>query len=220
MTKIMTQGETISRGPGRPKHSTVERLPIGREEHEEILLHVAQCVVKQSIADKLVKMCTILHHTGLRASELRLITKGDIMSAIEEGSRQGKFSLSNDTKTNTTRLIRLSRKGIEEFRELFDVGWEDHERHERLFLNKKGKVLTAGGIVKLLNNNIKKALASKLYSSHSYRSGLCTDLLNPKKGNIPANIVQQIIGHKNLQTTLKYNFASEEDLADALERVR
>jgi len=217
MTKIMTQNETNNRRPGRPKHSTVKRMPLGREQHEEILLHIAQCVVKQSVATKLVEMCTILHHTGLRASELRLITKGDIMSAIEEGSRQGKFSLSNDTKTNTTRLIRLSKKGIHEFRELFDVGWEEHERSQRLFLNKQGKVLTAGGIVKILNNNIKKALG-KLYSSHSYRAGYCTDLLN--KGNVPANVVQQLVGHKNLQTTLRYNFATEEDLTDALERVR
>jgi len=218
MNKIMSQNETIKRGSGRPKHSTVERLPIGREEHEEILLHIAQCVVKQTVAQKLVEMCTILHHTGLRASELRLITKGDIMSAIEEGARQGKFSLSNDTKTNTTRLIRLSKKGIEEFRDLFDVGWEDHERSQRLFLNKQGKVLTAGGIVKILNNNIKKALGSKLYSSHSYRAGYIRDLLN--KGNVQANVVQKLVGHKNLQTTLRYNFASEEDLLDALERVR
>jgi len=216
MKTIQIQNEQ-RRKPGRPQFSTVERLPIGRIEHEEILMHIAQCVVKESIATKLVEMCTILHHTGLRASELRLITKGDIMSAIVDGSRQGKFSLSNDTKTNTTRLIRLSKKGVAEFKELFDVGWKDEELVARLFLNKKGKVLGANGIVKLLNNNIKKALG-KLYSSHSYRAGYCTDLLN--KGQVPANVVQKLVGHKNLQTTLRYNFASEEDLTDALERVR
>lgn len=202
------------RRPGRPKHSTVARLPIHREEHEAFIQHINQVVEKFTVAERLIRIATILHHTGMRISEVLLLKKGHILDAMNEG----KFSLSNETKTKTTRLIILSKKGKEEFKELFEMeGWEYEDRQDLLFVNKDNKPMKVQSITKLMNKHIKLALG-ELYSSHSYRQGYCTDLLT--KAKAPANIVQKLVGHKNLSTTLRYNYASENDLLDALEQVR
>ena len=46
------------------------------------------------------------------------------------------------------------------------------------------------------------------YSSHSFRSGIITELGN--KG-INAKIIQEFIGHKNVTTTMNYIKPSKDD---------
>lgn len=197
---------------GRPKHSTVARLPIDKELHETLLMYVNQQVVKDSIADKLTKAYTILHHTGMRASELLQIDIGMILDAI----KNAKFSLNNKTKTKKTRLIILTKNGVFDFKSLFEMEYdESSNRAEKIFKKKNAGPLNKQAFLQLLNNNIKKSLGN-LYSSHSYRQAYCTDLLKVA----PASQVARLVGHANVQTTLRYDFNTESDLLATLEKVR
>ena len=156
------------------------------------------------LGSKLLRAYTILHHTGMRASELLQLDSEMILDSMETG----KFSLDNSTKTKKTRLIMLSKKGIVEFKELFEMELSRNE-YEKIF---KG---TAGGLIRLLNTHIKENLGV-LYSSHSYRQAYVTDLLKVA----PASRVSKLVGHRNVQTTLRYDYSSESDMLDVLEMVR
>ena len=211
----MTHTNNRGRKVGRPKYSSLKRLPIGREEHETILQHINQMVEKQSVAEKLMRICTILHHTGMRASEVLLLKKGMILSAMNDG----KFSLNNQTKTKTPRLIMLSKNGIKEFKELFEMeGYEYENENDYIFVNKHGKQYTAQGIVRLLNTHIKEALG-ELFSSHSYRAGYIRDLFK-EVGIGGGSIVRELVGHSTISVTLRYLVSTEQDMADVLEMAR
>ena len=189
---------------GRPKNSTVARLPITRNLHIDLLDYIKINVVKNSVHSKLLRAYTILHHTGMRASELLQLDSEMILDAMETG----KFSLDNSTKTKKTRLIMLSKTGIAEFKELFGMEL-NRDEYEKIFKS------TAGGLIRLLNTHIKENLGG-LYSSHSYRQGYITDLLKVA----PASRVSKLVGHCNVQTTLRYDYSSESDMLDVLEMVR
>jgi len=200
------------RRPGRPKHSAIARLPIDSELHDTLLMYVQQQVIKDTIADKLTKAYTILHHTGMRASELLQLNVGMIVDAMEDG----KFSLDNSTKTKKTRLIILTKNGVSDLKELFGMEYDDtSDRAEKIFRKNNGSDLTVPAFIQLLNNNIKRALGV-LYSSHSYRQSYCTDLLKVA----PASQMAKLVGHSNVQTTLRYDYSSENDLLSKLEQVR
>jgi integrase len=196
----------------RPKGSTVARLPINTEKFEDLLMYCDQYVNRPSVHEKLIKMFYILHHTGLRASELLLLN----ISMMRAGMKEGRFSLTNETKTKSTRLVLISKKGQEDLKELFDMEIDDSlPGSQKIFLRHDGKQLKKEGIIRLLNIHIKEALG-KLYSSHSFRQAYVTDLLkiaNPSS-------VAKMVGHRSIQTTLRYSYASQEELEDLLERVR
>jgi len=195
---------------GRPRGSTKARVPVSEEDFQSLLMYVDQQVIKLTIAEKLRKAFTILRHTGMRASELLILDYSMIISGIEEG----RFSLDNTTKTKKTRLILLTQKGREELAELFDYD-ENTNRSEKVFTKRNGRELQSQSFTKLLNTNIKKALGD-LYTSHSFRQAYVTDLLKVA----PASQVAKLVGHSNIQTTLAYDYATEDDLLGALERAR
>ena len=190
---------------GRPKNSTKARTPIMKYEFNGLLYYVKYSVQKKSVQDRLYKAFTILFHTGMRASELLLLD----YQMIADATDNGKFSLSNKTKTKKTRLIHISKQGILDLKELFEFEVCEDNANEKVFN------CTAGSLVRLLNFHIKECLG-ELYTSHSFRQGYVTALLNVA----PPSRVQKLVGHANIGTTLRYDYSSEQDVKDILEMVR
>ena len=159
--------------------------------------------------DKIIFAATILHHSGMRASELLKLKYQHLSDAVFEG----RFSLDNSTKTKSTRLILLARLGRKEIEELID-GYEG-DMKDYVFPAKNGGALSKGPFIRLLNRHIHSILG-ELYSSHSYRISYITDLLKVSS----ANLAQKAVGHKSVSTTLRYGYSSTEDILSKLEETR
>ncbi len=194
---------------GRPQFSTKERLPIDRKLHEGLLYYVGRSDLRERVKDKITMAYTILHHTGLRASELLDLTFKDLNDAVSEG----KWSLSNKNKTKSTRLIQITKRGRKEFEELIE-GYEG-DLDMKVFTNRNGEELSKSPFIRVLNRHIHSFLGP-LHSSHSYRQSYVTDLLKVAS----PNLVQKAVGHKSVTTTLRYGFSSNEDILKKLEAVR
>lgn len=72
-----------------------------------------------------------------------------------------------------------------------------------LLRSQKGKPLNNIYVISYFNHILKEKGLQEglLLRTHSFRVGLVTDLLQ----KVESNVAQDIIGHKNLTTTLKYN---------------
>ena len=100
-----------------------------------------------------------------------------------------------------TRSNLLSISGIEEI--------------TNVFINYKGTPLTPRGVRKIINNVIDHCAVNKHISPHMIRHSFATSLLN---NGADLRIVQELLGHENLQTTQIYTHVSTENMKNAFEK--
>ena len=100
-----------------------------------------------------------------------------------------------------TRSNLLSISGIEEI--------------SNVFINYKGTPLTPRGVRKIINNVIDNCAVNKHVSPHMIRHSFATSLLN---NGADLRIVQELLGHENLQTTQIYTHVSTENMKSAFEK--
>ena len=84
-----------------------------------------------------------------------------------------------------------------------------------VFINYKGTPLTPRGVRKVINNIIDHCAISKHVSPHMIRHSFATSLLN---NGADLRIVQELLGHENLQTTQIYTHVSTENMKSAFEK--
>jgi len=138
-------------------------------------------------------MLMLLYSSGLRVSELLSLKKQDF--ELEKNSlwvRSG--------KGNKDRLVILSSKLVEELKNYLE------NVDGLVFPGKNDKILprTVQKIVKLA---AKKAGINKKVSPHTLRHSFATHLL--EKGT-DLRMIQELLGHSNLQTTQIYTQVSDE----------
>ena len=100
-----------------------------------------------------------------------------------------------------TRSNLLSISGIEEI--------------TNVFINYKGTPLTTRGVRKIINTVIDNCAVDKHVSPHMIRHSFATSLLN---NGADLRIVQELLGHENLQTTQIYTHVSTENMKNAFEK--
>ena len=100
-----------------------------------------------------------------------------------------------------TRSNLLSISGIEEI--------------SNVFINYKGTPLTPRGVRKIINTVIDNCAVNKHVSPHMIRHSFATALLN---NGADLRIVQELLGHENLQTTQIYTHVSTENMKSAFEK--
>lgn len=185
----------------------------------------AKQVAKPKTSEKLTRAFVLLYYGGFRISELLQITRANIHSILgvetEKGTeKSGAFSLTNATKTKTARLVLFSKNGVAAIKEIFEMDWDPEiDDMNRLVFeprNKNSKALGKHGFLKLINFHIQEALGPT-FSSHSFRKGIISDMLNKR---IPLKTVSQFIGHSDIKTTILYHSISEEDMKEAAELAR
>lgn len=138
---------------------------------------------------------TLLWATGLRANEIRSITYEDIQSIIDHQVIQV-----HQPKTNKFRVIHFAQETVKPFLQL---------KKDLHYLYKlRGNNTLAGDIlesnwIKFLNERLRERTKHlKLnIKSHSFRVNFVTSLLK----HAPIQTVAHIIGHSNINTTLRYD---------------
>ena len=178
----------------RPKRE--RRLPVvlSREEIQRLFS------VVENIKHKALLM--VAYDAGLRLSEIRNLEIGDIDSQRNViRVRQG--------KGKKDRYTRLSPGLLKLLREYWRA-----ERPQRLLIpgateNKPYDLATPGHILKKL---CRKAGITKRVSMHCLRHSFATHLL---EAGTDLRVIQQMLGHANIQTTCRYTHISVDEQAEA-----
>ena len=89
-----------------------------------------------------------------------------------------------------------------------------NEEIRNVFINYKGTPLTPRGVRKIINTIIDDCAINKHVSPHMIRHSFATSLLNNRAD---LRIVQELLGHENLQTTQIYTHVSTENIKKAFE---
>lgn len=155
----------------------------------------------------------LLYATGMRISEvcsLEISQLNFYNNTIKVNGKGKKDrivilydSIANDLKryVDYTRSNLLSISGNTEIR--------------NVFINYKGTILTTRGVRKIINTVIDHCAVNKHISPHMIRHSFATALLN---NGADLRIVQELLGHENLQTTQIYTHVSTENMKNAFEK--
>ncbi len=164
-----------------------KKLPVVLSKKEVKLL------IENASAKKSRLMLMMLYSSGLRVSELVNLKKKDI--ELEKNSlwvRSG--------KGGKDRLVILSDRLSKE------MGTHLPNVKELVFPGRNG-VLTPRNVQKIVKLAAKKANINKKVSPHTLRHSFATHLL---EGGTDLRMIQELLGHSNLQTTQIYTQVSDE----------
>ncbi len=192
----------------RPIGTSRDRQPIGGDEFKRLIsITLRDKSLQYSTKQKFLRAFTLLRLTACRVSEIINFSKNDLDHILKHSN----ISLNNQTKTKKPRLLRFSSNGLAMIREL-----NVSDTNDKLFYkNGRSVSMSVAVFTRSLNKQIAKVLG-ELYTTHSFRAGLITDILN-ETGNI--RIAQAVAGHSSFKTTVGYVKASNKTINDALERV-
>jgi integrase/recombinase XerD len=184
------------------------RKPILEKEFRTLINYVQNnSTMRDNTRENYIRLFALLYYTGARVNEIPSLHVKDIFTALEN-----KELIINAHKQKKQRLVQLSTQAIKELEKLFK---DDNPSH-RVIKVKGNPFATPSNIsfISAVNKTIQSVLGTH-YSSHSFRSGVITELgtkgVNPK-------IIQEFIGHKNVTTTMNYIKPSKDDIRNALLR--
>ena len=141
----------------------------------------------------------ILYSSGLRVSECLNLQVKDL-------DLKEKFGWVREGKGSKDRLFILAEGVCEELGNYL----KDKKLQEGLiFLSKENKPLTARNVQKIVKNAAKKAGLKKRVTPHKLRHSFATHLL---EAGTDIRVIQELLGHANLQTTQIYTHVSSEQI--------
>lgn len=177
-----------------------KRQPIflNLNEAENLLKHV-----KGEYKERDNAILTIFLNCGLRLSELVGIDldhiEDDVLKVIGKGDKQRIVYLNDACIIAINEYLKV-RPNIEGEKALFIS-----ERKQRI-----GKTTIQELVKKYLNMS---ALDTDKYSVHKLRSSTATILSD---SGVPVAVIQQILGHENISTTMKYVGVGKESMKEAM----
>lgn len=176
---------------------------LDRQQQRALLRAVEREAVARDIA-----LITLMLNTGLRISEVAALDIEDLTLCERSGSlivRQGKGG-----KYRTVPLNSDARKALKDYL--------NGRTNGPVFLSQRGngtKRLTASGIRQVIDQYAYLAKLPELHP-HALRHTFAKNLLNAGEG---LEMVAEILGHKSLNTTRVYTQPSEQDKANAVEKL-
>ena len=187
----------------RPIGTTRAKKPILKKEFERLVRACNHSMeIKSTTKMKLMSAFTLLYMTGCRAGEIVNMTRLD----VEQMIRENEYSLTNTTKTKTSRLISFdeSRQQVEFLKKILP------RNSTYLFVRNNSDVPMTASALKLLMNTFIHSVLGELYSSHSFRAGYITAF---HQQGLSLEHIRQDIGHANIATTAKYATVTNEEIA-------
>lgn len=188
---------------GRRIGTTRAKKPILKKEFERLTRATNKSLHIRSVTKvKLTRAFTLLYLTGCRVSEIVNLNSKDVEQMIKDNE----YSLANNTKTKTPRLIIFdeSKNQIELLKKLVPIGGG------YLFTrNNSNKPMTTSALNLLMNKFIHSVLG-ELYSTHSFRAGYVT--IAHQLG-LSLEHIREDIGHASIATTARYATVTHEEIS-------
>ena len=140
---------------------------------------------------------TTIYSCGLRLSELLNLKIKDIQSS-------DKIIRINQSKGNKDRIISLPDKLLDILRDYYLI----HKPTEYLFEGKNGDRYSERSVQLILKKSIAKAKIKTEGTVHTLRHSYATHLI---QSGIDIRIVQELLGHENIKTTMIYTHITDID---------
>lgn len=194
-----------------PKKKSIKQIKeyITEIEYQKLMTYLnGKQNIHSCTKSNLARTFTLLFFTGCRLNEIKQLKVKDIKTIIEIGE----FIIVT-YKTHKERKLFFSKNAIKEIRKHFDMG---KEKNDNFIIGVKGdftKTPSVSTFISIVNQFIQEVLGER-YSSHSFRSGLITEMsksVNPK-------FIQKFIGHSDINTTMRYIKPTDEDLRACMVR--
>lgn len=191
----------------RPQGTKKDRFPIMEDEYNKIIfLTKRDKNLSTKTKCKLLRVYTLLFHTGCRISEIADFTKEDLKYLITQ-----KNYVLTKTKTSTTQMLKINTSSSQALSalDLADV------KEYLFYKNGSSRPMSVSGLTDLVNTHLAIQL-NEMYTSHSFRAGYVTRIVEAT-GNI--RVAQKLARHSSYKTTLKYVGATPKQVDDALDLI-
>lgn len=151
---------------------------------------------------------SLMLHTGLRLAEVASLTVGHIkdrktLHIVGKGNKPREIPLNTYIRKHIASFLRYKRKAKED---LFDTS--------PLFVSRNKNNLSVRAIQRALDKWLKESKIENHYSPHALRHTFGTELYRKCK-NI--RLVQDIMGHSDISTTMIYTHITKEEMEEAVE---
>ncbi|WP_269586170.1 tyrosine-type recombinase/integrase [Roseibium sp. Sym1] len=178
--------------------------------------HLAETNVDHSLASSTQKsseqvtglVARLLLVTGMRVGEVTNLLARDVNGAGSRIRVRGKGNRERTVYVTNHRLLR-------DFRVHWDGRIRTDGANAPLFLNSRGKPLTAPAFRKRLRTISKTLLIEPHLTPHQFRHSAATLLIEE---GVDIRIVQRLLGHASIATTEIYTKVSDNSLISAIER--
>lgn len=148
----------------------------------------------------------LMYATGVRVSELVNIKLDDIDFETNSIRILGKGSY-----MRTVYFGEYARDAIFKYMNGLRIKLLNGKESEYLFLNKNGNNITTRGIAKIIDKIVRETEVKTKVSPHTLRHTFATHLLD---NGCDLRSVQELLGHKNINTTEVYTHVTSERLKD------
>lgn len=162
-------------------------------------------IIKQNhfVASRRKTALLLLYVTGLRVSNLLKFQIKHVQELLDKGETTIPLIKRGDKRHNIV-LSEKSRQWLKQHSTNFTLLMFDKERDSFFFTtqNRSDKPINRSSFDHELNQILAKAsdIFSKHLRTHSFRASIITDFLK----STPIDVVKEIVGHKDIGTTLQY----------------
>jgi len=194
----------------KKKKTTKIRENITEFEYQKLLIYLnGKENLTSNTKNNLKRTFILLFYTGMRINEVKQLKVKDIDTIIK---KEELIIITH--KTRKERKLFFSKESIKQIKKHFIFN-EDCKGNDYIITVKGNPLKTPSSSTYISNVNsfIQEVLGHR-YSSHSFRSGIITDMsksINPK-------FIKEFIGHSDIKTTMRYIRPTDEDLKKCLIR--
>ena len=206
--KFLLREEILEENPARhietPRKGKYLPDVLGEDEVTRLMDAVVEHPSRYSLRDR--AMIELLYASGLRVSEACGLRLQDVRSDQGIIHCKGKGNRERIVPTSKTCL-----DAIESYRLKERPGLLREDDEELLFLSRSGQRLGREVIAAMVRKYALLAGISKKVTPHTLRHSLATHLL---RGRADLRIVQEILGHVNVETTELYTHIEKSELKE------
>ncbi|MDR1781625.1 MAG: tyrosine-type recombinase/integrase [Bacilli bacterium] len=195
--------------------NVMEKISLPKKEHklvdvieEKTLLDFLNSFKNTSLDIRNKVIFTLLYATGLRVSELVNVKIKDIdlndlsIRVLGKGSKERIVYFNPGTSTLIDDYLNNTRKDLLK-----------NNSSEYLLINKNGTCLSVRGVQFILKDKWLKFMQYSNITPHQFRHTFATHLLD---NGMDLRMLQELLGHENLETTQIYTKVSTKQLTNAI----
>jgi integrase/recombinase XerD len=186
--------QVLTKGFAGIKTPKIQRNPPAVLSKEEVKSLIEACV-----NDKSRLLIQFLYSSGLRVSECLNIR-------VEDIDFNEKICFVKQGKGKKNRATVLAENLAEHLKDYFE---REELTSGLIFRNKEGKALGVRNAQKIVSKAGKRAGIKKIVTPHKLRHSFATHLLD---SGVSIRVIQELLGHSNLQTTQIYTRVSMEHI--------
>jgi site-specific recombinase XerD len=191
---LFSYNQVLDKGFSSIKTPKIQRNPPAVLSKEEVKSLIDAC-----LNDKSRLLILLLYSSGLRVSEC-------LKLRVEDLDFKGKACVVKQGKGKKDRVTVLS----ETFAEQLKVYLNKEKIEEgAIFMNKEGEIFSVRNAQKIVSGAAKRAGIKKEVTPHKLRHSFATHLLD---AGVSIRVIQELLGHSNLQTTQIYTRISREHI--------